>query len=87
MAKLEFEDFLISVTAADYQITEKQRALLNEHFQLFQSLCGNADPASPEGVKIYYKTMREVPGVEEVYELLEALTDYNIETLKRGIKL
>lgn len=71
-------DVAIAVFAAEFTLTESQHKLIDRHQEIFNRKVGSLDPASTRAMNIYYETMEEVPGVYEVYQLLDQLTDFNL---------
>ncbi len=81
MKEVQRVDVAIAVIAAEFTLTENQRELLDRHQEVFGQKVGSLDPGSQAAKNIYFETMDEVEGVQEVYELLDQLTDFNLSRL------
>ncbi len=82
--EMDFADIMISVAAAEFQLQDWQNELLDRHQKIFADKLGDRDPSSREAKRLFVETMREVDGATEVYELIDVLTDFNLETLLKG---
>lgn len=81
MKEIEAEDMIISVSAAEMFLSESQVSLVDRHQEIFNKKLGDVDPKTNEAMKIYYQTMEQVKGVREVYNLIDQLTDFNLNRL------
>jgi len=81
MKEMLAEDMIVSVSAAEMTLNESQLDLIDRHQRIFNSKLGDIDPKTPQAMKIYYQTMEQVEGAREAYDLLDQLTDFNLNRL------